>query len=222
MNVISVDLAQGDFTDAIAQAVKVLKFGGTVVYPTDTLYALGANALDEFGIKKVFNTKQRSFSKPLPILARNMMWVEHLAHVTPRNKQLLEKLWRSGSSAVGTYSKVTVILPKKDIIPGVLTSGQSTVGIRVTPFPFVDQLLHALGYPIVSTSANLSGEESSRDIEDIIETFSYETIKPSLIIDAGPLPQSEPSTILDLTGVQPKILRIGPSTPEQLLRLLEL
>ena len=192
------------------------------MYPTDTLYALGANALDEFGVKKVFNTKQRSFSKPLPILARNMMWVEHLAHVTPRNKQLLEKLWNYHGATTAAYSKVTVILPKKDIIPGVLTSGQSTIGIRVTPFPFVDQLLYALGYPIVSTSANLSGEESSRDIQDIIDTFELETVKPSLIIDAGALPESEPSSILDLTGVQPKILRVGPSTPEQLLRLLEL
>lgn len=222
MRTIKVDLQKGDFDQAIEEAIKVLKFGGTVVFPTDTLYGLGANALDEFGIKRIFNVKGRSFTKPLPILARNMMWVENLAEISLRNRKILERIWNFKETAGGSFGKITVVLPKKSIIPDVLTGGQATVGIRVTEFPFVDQLLKQFGYPITSTSANISGEEGGKDIEGIIRSFANQPVQPNLIIDAGRLPESEPSTVLDLTTEQPKILRVGPSKPEQLMKLLQI
>ena len=87
---------------------------------------------------------------------------------------------------------------------------------------FTDKLLAEFGYPLTSTSANISEQEPTNDINRIIEIFSKSTAKPDLIIDAGILPKSEPSMIVDLTGNKPKILRISPTKPEKLLKLLEL
>lgn len=211
MEVIRIDL-NGNYSEAIAEAVKVLSYGGTVVYPTDTVYGLGANALEDLAIKKVFNIKQRHFVKPLPMLVRNLRWADELTYINPRNRKILEKVWPG---------KVTVILPKKDIVPDILTAG-NPVGVRICALKFVNDLLKAFGYPLVSTSANLSGEEPTRDPEDIMALFEKASVRPTLIIDAGILPKSEPSTVLDLTGDEPKILRVGPSRPDELLKLLEL
>jgi L-threonylcarbamoyladenylate synthase len=212
MDVIKVDL-RGDYSEAIAHAVRVLSYGGTVVYPTDTVYGIGANALEEIAVKKVFNVKQRPFAKPLPMFVRNMRWAEELVYINPANKRILEKIWPG---------KVTAVLPKRDIIPDILTAGESTVGLRICSLKFINDLLKAFGYPLVSTSANISGEEATRDPEDIMAVFERAAVRPSLIIDAGVLPPSEPSTVLDLTGSEPKILRVGPSRPEELLKLLDM
>lgn len=82
MEIIQVDLNK-DYSEAIASAIAVLSSGGVVVYPTDTLYGLGVNALDEKAVEKVFKIKKRSFSKPLPIVVRNMIWAKELAHIEP-------------------------------------------------------------------------------------------------------------------------------------------
>lgn len=212
MRIIKIDLSQ-DFSEAINEAVKVLSYGGTIVYPTDTVYGFGANALEEISIRKIFNIKQRSFAKPLPMMVRNIKWARELANINEKNDRILSKIWPG---------PITAVLPKKDLVPSVLTAGQDTVGMRVADSVFVDELLKNFGYPLVSTSANLSGHESTRYPEDIIDTFENTTLKPNLIIDAGVLPESEPSTVLDLTGPHPRILRVGPSRPEDLMKLLEI
>ena len=212
MKVIQVDLNK-DYSDVIREAVNVLNSGGTVIYPTDTLYGLGANALDEIAVRKIFRIKERSFSKPLPIIVRNYPWVKELAEIKKRHEEIFKKVWPG---------KVTIVLPKKDIIPGVLTAEFNSVGIRIPDYIFTDKLLAKFGYPLTSTSANISGQEPTNDINRIIEIFSKSTEKPDLIIDAGILPKSEPSMIIDLTGDKPKVLRISPTKPEKLLELLEL
>mgnify|MGYP001615957832 FL=1 len=212
MKVIQVDLNK-DYSDVIREAVNVLNSGGTVIYPTDTLYGLGANALDEIAVRKIFRIKDRSFSKPLPIIVRNYPWVKELAEIKKRHEEIFKKVWPW---------KVTIVLPKKDIIPGVLTAEFNSVGIRIPDYIFTDKLLAKFGYPLTSTSANISGQEPTNDINRIIEIFSKSTEKPDLIIDAGILPKSEPSMIIDLTGDKPKVLRISPTKPEKLLELLEL
>ncbi|MBI4160588.1 MAG: threonylcarbamoyl-AMP synthase [Candidatus Yanofskybacteria bacterium] len=210
MKVISINLI-GDYSAAIGEAISVLKRGGVIVYPTDTVYGLGTNACDEWAVEQVFKIKKRPRTKPLPILARNMNWVKELAFVMPKLEERLGSIWPS---------QTTVILPKKDVIPGVVTAGYKTVGIRISGHPFVDKLLGKFGYPITATSANISGEEPTGDIKKIVESFSDNIWKPDLIINAGVLPPSQPSTILDMSKMKPKILRVGPSKPEQLLKLL--
>ncbi|KKU85714.1 MAG: threonylcarbamoyl-AMP synthase [Candidatus Yanofskybacteria bacterium RIFCSPHIGHO2_01_FULL_44_22] len=226
MQIIRIDLNK-DYSTAIAEAVAVLSSGGTIVYPTDTLYGLGANALDEEAVKKIYRIKNRSFSKPLPVIVKNMLWAKELAYIGASAENILEKIWpmvgSGNNDGAFTVGKVTVVLPKKEIVPSILTSGQRTIGIRIPDFIFLNKLLGRFGYPLTSTSVNISGEEPSNDINKIITLFEERDEKPDLIIDAGVLPKSEPSTILDLTHPrQPKILRVGPSKPDQLLRLLQI
>ncbi len=211
MKIIQVDLNR-DYSDAIQEAVEVLSGGGVVVYPTDTLYGLGANALDPEAVERVFKIKGRELSKPLPIIVKNIVWVDELAHVSPRGVQVLKKAWPG---------KFTAVLPKKNIIPDIVDAGQGTIGIRIPDFPFTDKLLGKFGYPLTATSANVSGREPTNNINKIIEMFSKRAVQPDLVIDAGVLPSSEPSIIVDLTTSKPKVLRISPTSPEKLIKLLD-
>lgn len=221
MKIIQVDLNK-DCSWAIQEAVEVLNAGGVVIYPTDTLYGLGANALNEEAVKKVFSIKERSLSKPLPILVKNMLWAENLAEITSPKKKILEKVWPVGEETDKDFSgKVTAVLPKKKIVPHILTAETWTVGVRIADYYLVDKLLGKFGYPLTSTSANISGEEPTNDIFQIVQRFKSQEHRPDLIIDAGILPKAEPSLIIDLTASSPKILRVGSSKPEQLMKLLE-
>lgn len=212
MKIISVDLNQ-DFNEAVLTALAVLKSGGVIIYPTDTIYGLGANACDPRAIELVFKIKSRSLAKPLPIIVRSLLWAKELAFIHPKLEKVLTQIWPGPT---------TVILPKKQILPQIVTANQSTVGIRVPNHIFTEKLLAKFGYPLTATSANLSGEEGTGDINRIINEFKNRLWKPDLIIDAGTLPESQPSTILDLSTLQPKILRVGPTKPEFLMKLLTL
>ena len=211
MEIIKVNLNE-DFSEAIQKAIAVLKLGGVIVYPTDTLYALGANALEPFAVERIFKIKNRAREKPLPLAIRNIKWAKELAFIYKKEERILNSVWPGA---------VTVILPKRNIVPGIVTAGQSGVALRIPNHPFTNKLLGMFGYPITSTSANISGEESPRKISEIINMFEGNYYKPDLIVDVGDLPESEPSTILDLTSGKPKILRVGPVKPETLRKLLE-
>jgi L-threonylcarbamoyladenylate synthase len=213
MKILHVDLNK-DYSDALKEAVAVLEWGGIIICPTDTLYGIGCNALNEKAIKKIFEIKERPLAKPLPMIVRNIKWAKGLAYISKRNEKILEKIWPE---------RVTTVLLKKAIVPDILTSNQKTVGIRIPDHPLTDQLLKLFGYPIALTSANISGQESTNDVNEIIKVFSNRlTRQPDLVLDVGILPKSEPSTILDLTTDKPKILRVGPSKPEEFLKLLRI
>jgi L-threonylcarbamoyladenylate synthase len=210
MKIVKIDLNK-DYTDVLVEILAILRQGGTIVYPTDTVYGLGCNATDEFAVRHIFDIKQRS-PKPLPILAKNMAWVEELAYLSDTQRKLADKFWPG---------KFTLIFPKKDIIPSIVTTGLPSVGIRIADFVFTDKLLGAFGYPLVSTAANLSDGEVTGDINKIIETYINLPRRPDLVIDAGILPASNPSVLIDCTTEKPKVLRVGPSKPEELMKLLD-
>lgn len=212
MKILSIDLNK-DYSDALIEAIAVLQRGGAIVYPTDTVYGLGVNACDERAVEQIFKIKNRPLTKPLPIIVRNMSWVRGLAFVPPKLEKLLSEIWPGAT---------TVILPRKKIVPSIITAGLQNVGIRIPDYLLIDRLLGRFGYPLTATSANLSGEEATRDIQRIIESFRDQLWKPDLVLDAGILPPSQPSTILDLSTIRPKILRVGPSKPEQLMKLLNI
>mgnify|MGYP001561349680 FL=1 len=211
MRIIKIDLNH-DYNSAIAEALDILKMGGTIVYPTDTVYGLGCNALDEIAVRHIFDIKSRS-SRPLPILARDMKWVEELAYLTDQHRKMAARFWPG---------KFTLVLPKKEIVPPIVTTGLPMVGLRIANYEFTDKLLGAFGYPLVATSANISGEPATGDINSIITSLSAQSRRPDLIIDAGVLPPSNSSVVIDCSTDKPKVLRVGPSKPEDLLKLLEL
>ncbi len=212
MKIISVDL-KSDYSEAVTEAVNMLKTGGVIVCPTDTVYGLMANACDCNAVEQIFKIKERPASKPLPIIARNIAWVKEIVLLPKKLEETLAEIWP------GT---ATVILPRKKIIPKIVTAGSPNVGIRVPKHEVIDKILAKFGYPLTATSANISGEESTGNIKKVIASFKHKIWKPDLILDAGNLPKSEPSTILDLSTIRPKILRVGPSNPEQLMKLLKL
>ncbi len=212
MKIISVHL-KSDYSEAIIEAVNMLKTGGVVVCPTDTVYGLMANACDCNAVEQVFKIKERPITKPLPIIARNMAWVKELVQMPGKLEETLSEIWPGAT---------TVILPRKKVIPKIVTAGSPNVGIRIAKYELIDKILAKFGYPLTATSANISGEEPTGNIKRVIASFKGKIWKPDLILDVGNLPKSEPSAILDLSTIKPKILRVGPSSPEQLMKLLRL
>lgn len=197
--------------ETINEAVNVIKNGGAVVYPTDTIYGLGVNALNPEAISRLFKIKQRPLEKAVPVIVNSIEMTRKIAYIDYKKDEALKKIWPS---------PITVILQKKDTVPDILTGMKDTVGVRIPNSKLAKILVSSLGAPITATSANISGEEPSLDIQKIIDRFRQVNDKPDLILDAGILPPSEPSTVLDLSGQKPKILRIGPVKREQLLDIL--
>ena len=136
-----------DYSEVILEALNILRQGGTIVYPTDTVYGLGCNATDEFAVRHIYDIKQRG-PKPMPVIVKNMAWVEEVVFLNDDQRKLCAKFWPG---------KFTLIFPKREIIPDIVTTGLPSVGVRIPDFHFTDKLLTAFGYPLISTSANLSG-----------------------------------------------------------------
>lgn len=195
----------------LERAVAVVRRGGTIVFPTDTLYGLGCNALDATAVGRVFDIKHRSYVRALPMLVRDLSWARELAYMTPEQERLIEQFWPG---------KVTFVLPRRPIVPAVMCGGGQTVGIRAPAHPFLQALLRHLGYPLAGTSANRTGTEPTHDAQIIGSDMAKTAPQPDMILDAGLLPDSLPSTVVDLTGRMPRILRQGAVRADKILALL--
>ncbi|MFH0906770.1 MAG: L-threonylcarbamoyladenylate synthase [bacterium] len=202
-----------DFDNEIIQeAVDVIKKGGSIVYPTDTVYGLGVNALNRYSIERLFSIKKRPETKPVPVMIKDIEMAKKLAFVDKKTEKIMESVWPG---------PVTIILQKRQIVPDILTANQKTIGLRIPDCQFTQFLLEKLEDPITATSANLSGEPSLGSSFEIIRIFEKIYPKPDLILDAGELPPSPPSTVLDLTSSNPKITRVGPVSKKDLLDMFK-
>lgn len=210
MQTLTIDLS-GDHQAAIDRTVAVLQRGGTAVFPTDSLYGLGCNALDASAVGRVFDIKHRSYVRALPMLVRDLSWARELAYISPEQERTLSAFWPG---------KVTFVFPRRAIVPAIMCGGGQTIGIRAPDHPFLQSLLRHLGYPLAGTSANLSGQEATNDAKVIAESFAKAAPQPDLILDAGVLPSTEPSTVVDLSGRQPRILRQGAVRADKIIPLL--
>ena len=178
----------------INEAIDVLSSGGVVLYPTDTVYGLGANIFDNEAVKRVFNIKQRSFLKPLSILVYDVDAIDLVAKVSLNQKEVINNY------LPGPY---TFILEKSKLVPRVVTSGSSFVGVRVPDNQIACQL--ASLFPITTTSANLSDKDVLSNPKDILEQLNCEV---DLVIDAGPVKSKRASVIIDyIDKDNPKIVR---------------
>jgi len=193
-------------------AVGVIKRGGCIIYPTDTVYGLGVSALQEKSIERLFKIKKRPIIKPIPIIVRDIEMAKKLAFIDKKQEKILESVWPG---------QVTIILEKRKIIPDILTAGKKTIGLRVADCEFTKLLMEKSEEPITSTSANISGEVSLVHSLDVINTFNKVRSRPDLFLDAGDLPESPASTILDLTSQSPKITRVGPISKKDLMKILK-
>ncbi len=177
----------------IDEAIKVLTDGGVVLYPTDTVYGLGANIFDSTAVKRVFEIKQRSLLKPLSILVSDVNAIDLVAKVSLSKKKVIKE------HLPGPY---TFILNKRKIVPRGVTSGSSYVGVRVPDCKIACRL--ASIFPITTTSANLSDDEVLSTPHEILEQLDHDV---DLVIDVGSLNSHHASRIVDLTRLEPKIIR---------------
>jgi tRNA threonylcarbamoyl adenosine modification protein (Sua5/YciO/YrdC/YwlC family) len=180
---------------AIHRAVEVLRSGGVVVYPTDTVYGMGCDLLNPRAIDKVYQIKKIPRKKPLSFICADLSQISQYAQVSNSAYKLMRHL------LPGPY---TFILQATRLVPRVMMTRQRTVGIRVPDNEICLSLVRALGHPLVNTSASTSEDEVVSDPEAIQALFP----QVDLLLDAGLL-KSEPSTILDLTTDPPTVVRQG-------------
>jgi len=179
--------------------VKSIKQGEVVVCPTDTVYGLLADATNEKAIKKLLKIKKRRTQKPIPIFVKDLKMTKRLAQINKNQEKFLRKIWPG---------KVTTVLKRKNKLPKILFAERKTIGLRIPDYKIINQLLFIINRPLTGTSANISGKPPSTKIKEVISQFKNQKFQPDLIIDAGNLPKSKPSIVLDLTIWPPKILRL--------------
>ncbi|NIP39559.1 MAG: threonylcarbamoyl-AMP synthase [Candidatus Dadabacteria bacterium] len=193
---------------AVNKTAEILKNGGVIVYPTDTLYGLGALVSKEKSVQRIFEIKGRNKNMSLPVLARDFEMLEDYALVPVKYEEMLQKFMPGAFMAI--------LKLKKDLNP-IITGGKDTIGIRISSNSFVKMLMEKLDVPLISTSANLSGMGNIYKVSELIDVFSN---KVDLVIDSGSISPSKGSTIVDLTSEPPKILREGDISKAELSHYL--
>ena len=182
----------------LERGVQALRDGGVVAFPTDTLYGLGADVLNTAALQKVFDIKERPAGLALPVLIDSLEQFETVAaEVTPVAKALTGKYWPG---------PLTLIVSKAERVPDLLTAGASTVAVRVPDHPIPRALARMFGGPITGTSANRSGEDDLKSVEQLKTQLGP---KVDYVVAAGPAPVGTASTIIDITGDIPKLIRQG-------------
>ena len=190
-------------------AAAIIKTGGLVAIPTETVYGLGANGMDEQAVLKIFKAKGRPQDNPLILHIAGPEQIEEFAHHIPQSAyDLAEKFWPG---------PLTIILPAKDSIPKRTTGGLSTVGLRCPDCEITRQIIRLAGVPVAAPSANISGKPSTTTAEHVRHDHDG---RIDMIVDGGPCRVGVESTIVDLTEQRPRLLRPGGIGPEELMEVL--
>jgi L-threonylcarbamoyladenylate synthase len=193
----------------IDRAAAILRAGGLVAFPTETVYGLGADALNESAVARVFEVKGRPRFDPLIMHVAGIEWIPRLTtDFPPLARQLAEKFWPG---------PLTLVLPKSSAVPDLVTAGGPTVAVRVPDHPVALRLLRAADLPIAAPSANLFGRISPTCAEHVREQLGQSI---DLILDGGPCRVGVESTVLQLTPQGPVLLRPGGTTQEELEKLI--
>ncbi|MGH9466850.1 MAG: L-threonylcarbamoyladenylate synthase [Terriglobales bacterium] len=203
--------AQAPAPEAIAELSDHLRAGGVAVVPTDTLYGLAANALEARAVERVFALKGRGFDKALPIVVRDQEQAREVAaRLPPLFVELADRFWPG---------PLTLILPAAAHLPAALTAGSGGIALRQPDLPLLAALLASTGFPLTATSANRSGEPACRTAAEVMAQLGSGC---PLIADAGPSPSHLPSTIVDLCGSAPRLVRAGAVAADRLASYLKL
>ena len=206
MRILKIDLKNPD-PSLIRQAALIIESGGIVAHPTDTAYGLAGNAFSENAIKKVFKIKGRDFKKPLIVAVRDFAQAEKLVEFNKPGKILFNKFFPG---------PLTIVLPKKPTVPDIVTAGKP-LGIRIPNCEVTLALSKFCSVPYTTTSANISGGKNPYSVDEILESFNKKSLEMiDLILDAGILPENLPSTVVDISSGDTKILRDGPVSQAQI------
>ncbi len=207
--IIKVDCSVPDWDKQLDTPAQVLKSGGLVAFPTETVYGLGANALDKNAVENIYKAKGRPVDNPLIVHIADTEAVESLTAMTPKIAPMLMDAFWPGP--------LTLVMSKSSVIPSIITGGLDTVGIRMPSNPIALALIEKAGIPVAAPSANSSGRPSPTLAKHVVEDLYG---KVDVIIDGGITRVGVESTVLDITVNPPVILRPGGVTLEQLKRLL--
>ena len=202
-------LLTGSRADTARRAAEIIRQGGLLGIPTETVYGLGANGLDENAVLNIFEAKGRPQDNPLILHVSGPEQVERFCHhIPPAAYELMERFWPG---------PLTLVLPARDIVPRRTTAGLDTVAIRCPDNDLTREIIHLAGVPIAAPSANISGKPSPTTAAHVLHDMDG---KIAAIVDGGPCSVGVESTIVDLTGETPRLLRPGGVTPEQLKAVL--
>jgi len=198
-----------DILVQVKKCADVLRAGGIAAYPTDTVYGLGADVYNNGAVKKIFIAKQRPLNLPLPVLIADISQLKELAtDIPPLAKKLMAKFWPGA---------LTIVFNKAPAFNSLVLAGSGKVALRMPNHSVTLMLIHEAGHPIVGTSANLHNLPAVLTAAEVRKQLGTEL---DFILDGGPCPGGIESTIVDVTGDKPSILRKGAIPEKDLLDLL--
>lgn len=199
---------QQSFNEAVRSAANTIKNGGVILYPTDTVYGLGVDGTSTDALKKIVEIKKTDLNKKLLHIVPHLKLAEQYVVVTSQARKLATVL------LPGQLSLICKTLPNTPF------SASKTLGIRIPNHPFCLQLAEQCDVPYTSTSANETGFSTGRSIDEILNQLDDRASMIDLIIDQGTLPESQPSTIVDVTGDKPIVIRYGAISEDELNQVL--
>lgn len=190
-------------------AAEVIQAGGVIVYPTETIYGIGANAWDGTAIAKVRALKHRTDQKPILVIVRSREQLSTVVSgITPVAERLMDAFWPG---------PLTLVFKASNKVPDLLSRGTGTIGVRIPSSPVCLRLLELAGCPLTSTSANITGKPTPRTVTEIRKAIP---LGIDLVLDGGELPPSDPSTVLDVSDGGPRLLRAGAVSAHRLRELV--
>jgi L-threonylcarbamoyladenylate synthase len=208
MIIYRIDPAQVDH-EAIKRAASALRQGKLVIFPTETVYGLAADAFSAGAAARVFAAKRRMLSEALPVQIGEKLDIRKVAAALPASGQkLIDRFWPG---------PLTIITAKNANVPEIVTANGATIGVRMPRHPVALQLLWEFGCPIIATSANISGGAAPTTAADAVAQIG-ESVE--VVLDSGPTELAEASTVVDLTTIPPRILREGSLPVEEIEKLV--
>ena len=184
----------------VRKAAHIVRRGAVIVCPTDTGYALAANALDTRAVVRVFNLKGRAYSNPIHVAVNSLEMAERYAHINPEAEHLAHSFLPGA---------LTMVLPRKEVVPSLLVAGRDTIGIRIPDNRVILDLVSMTDLPITATSANVSGQPTPYSVPEVLNLLGEAAGQVALILDQGSITSRGLSTIVDLTVRPPQLLRQG-------------
>lgn len=198
-----------DRSNELTNTIAALKRGDVIVFPTETLYGLGADALNPAAVEKVFQLKGRDLNNPFPVLVGDIAMLDRLvASVPPLAQRLMDYFWPG---------PLTIVLPARQDIPRPLVSRTGGIGVRISSQPIAGALVRLLGHPLTATSANPSGKEPARTLSEAKQYFSATV---DVFVDGGTLTSQRGSTVIEVAADHIKMIREGEISANALERVI--
>lgn len=198
-----------NLTEVAEIATEVIREGGVVAYPTDTLYGLGVNPFIRNHVIKLLEVKRRPLEKGIPLLVGSVHDAERIVNFTPEARFLVKTFWPG---------PLTIVLTQREPLPDELSGGRGSIGVRLPAHPLPQRIARMIGGAITGTSANISGREPAKTAEEVLEQLGNSV---SLILDGGKT-KGAPSTVIDMTRKPPVIVREGVIPKKRILEVLGL